>query len=77
MSLIIVCFSIVLIFVFFWLTQIDLAKLACLNSPEWSSRDWQETLSVEECNGLNENYTMNVFHYNSENDFSYMIFNKD
>jgi hypothetical protein len=41
----------------------DLAKLTCWNSPEWSSRDWQETLSVEEYNGLNENYTMNVFHY--------------
>ena len=65
LSLIIVCFSIVLIFVFFWLTQMDLAKLACLNSPEWSSRDWQEILSANASNRLNNNYLMNIFYENS------------
>jgi hypothetical protein len=39
----------------------NLAKLACLNSADWSNQDWQETLSLEEYNGLNESYTMNVF----------------
>jgi len=69
LSLIIVYFSIVLIFVFFWLTQMDLAKLAFLNSPEWSSRDWQETLSANAYNRLNDNYSMNVFYETFNNAF--------
>jgi len=69
LSLIIVYFSILLIFMFFWLTQMDLAKLAFLNSPEWSSRDWQETLSANAYNRLNDNYSMNVFYETFNNAF--------
>ncbi|UJR12292.1 hypothetical protein I4U23_016469 [Adineta vaga] len=39
--------------------EMDLAKLACLNSPEWSSQDWQETLSANAYDRLNDNYSMN------------------
>ena len=51
--LIIVSFSIVLIFVSSWLTQTTQAKLTSRNSLEWSSRVWQEISSVDACNGLN------------------------